>query len=63
MKLNRTPDEYAAKAKELFEQGYNCAQAVLLAFEDVTGFDTKQPPLSPPLSAVVWADCAKSAVQ
>lgn len=41
MKLNKTPEEYAAKAKELFEQGYNCAQAVLLAFEDVTGFDTK----------------------
>ncbi len=40
MKLNKTPEEYSAKAKELFEQGYNCAQAVLLAFEDVTGFDT-----------------------
>ena len=27
------------KAKELFEIGYNCAQAVFCAFEDVTGFD------------------------
>lgn len=27
------------KAKELFENGYNCAQAVFCAFEDVTGFD------------------------
>ena len=27
------------KAKELFEQGYNCSQAVFLAFEDVTGID------------------------
>ncbi len=27
------------KAKELFEQGYNCSQAVFLAFEDKTGFD------------------------
>ena len=26
------------KAKELFENGYNCAQAVFCAFEDVTGF-------------------------
>ncbi len=25
------------KAEALFRQGYNCAQAVLLAFEDVTG--------------------------
>ena len=41
MQLKRTPEEYAAKAKELFEQGYNCAQAVLLAFEDVTQMDTK----------------------
>ncbi len=32
---------HADKAKELFEQGYNCAQAVLLAFEDVTGLDTE----------------------
>ncbi len=30
---------YAEKAKELFKQGYNCSQAVLLAFEDVTGLD------------------------
>ena len=41
MKLKRTPEEYASKAKELFEQGYNCAQSVILAFEDVTGLDTK----------------------
>lgn len=27
------------KAKELFENGCNCAQAVFCAFEDVTGFD------------------------
>ena len=26
------------KAKELFENGYNCAQAVFCAFEDITGF-------------------------
>ncbi len=28
---------YAEKAKALFEEGYNCSQAVLLAFEDRTG--------------------------
>lgn len=28
------------RAKALFRQGYNCCQAVLLAFQDVTGLDT-----------------------
>lgn len=28
---------YGEKAEALFREGYNCAQAVLLAFEDVTG--------------------------
>lgn len=41
MKLNHTPEEYSAKAKSLFEQGYNCAQAVLLAFDDITGLETE----------------------
>ena len=27
------------KAKELFMNGYNCAQSVLCAFDDVTGLD------------------------
>ena len=27
------------RAKALFYEGYNCSQAVLCAFEDVTGFD------------------------
>lgn len=30
---------YGEKAEMLFKQGYNCSQAVLCAFEDVTGFD------------------------
>ena len=30
------------KAAELFLQGYNCAQAVAVAFCDVTGMDEKQ---------------------
>ena len=29
------------KAKELFMEGYNCSQAVLCAFDDVTGLDVK----------------------
>ena len=33
--------DHADKAKALFESGYNCAQAVLCAFEDVTGLDSK----------------------
>ena len=28
------------RAKSLFLQGYTCAQAVVLAFEDITGLDT-----------------------
>ncbi len=41
MKLNLTPEEYGKKARSLFEEGYNCAQSVFLAFGDITGFDTK----------------------
>lgn len=29
------------RARELFKQGYNCSQAVLLAFSDVTGLEGK----------------------
>ena len=34
--------EHGMKAAELFVQGYNCAQAVAVAFCDVTGLDEKQ---------------------
>ena len=30
---------HSEKAKQLFESGYNCSQAVLCAFSDVTGID------------------------
>ena len=33
--------DHATYAAQLFVDGYNCAQAVLLAFEDVTGLDQK----------------------
>lgn len=33
--------DYSSKAKELFKSGYNCAQAVFLAFSDITGMDEK----------------------
>ena len=32
---------HAEKAEALFCEGYNCAQAVLLAFGDITGLDEK----------------------
>jgi len=32
---------HSEKAKELFNSGYNCAQAVFLAFSDLTGMDEK----------------------
>ena len=31
--------KYGGKAKTLFHEGYNCAQAVFAAFSDVTGVD------------------------
>ncbi len=34
-----TKEERMAKAMDLRRQGYNCAQAVLMVFDDVTGFD------------------------
>lgn len=30
---------HSQRAKELFLQGYNCAQAVFIAFSDLTGYD------------------------
>ena len=30
---------YATKAKQLFEQGYACSQAVVLAFKDIFNID------------------------
>lgn len=36
-----TPQERGNLARENFLAGYGCAQAVLLAFEDVTGLDPK----------------------
>ena len=33
--------DHAQKARELFKQGYNCSQAVVLAFSDLTGLDEK----------------------
>ena len=33
--------ERGDRAKELFKRGYNCAQAVVIAFSDMTGLDEK----------------------
>ena len=33
--------DHGALAKEYFLKGYNCSQAVLLAFSDLTGLDEK----------------------
>ena len=32
-------ENHAERARQLFFEGYNCAQAVLCAFSDVTGYD------------------------
>ena len=34
--------KHSEKAKALFVKGYNCAQAVFVAFSDVTGLDEEQ---------------------
>lgn len=33
--------DHATRARELFHNGYNCAQSVFVAFTDVTGMDEK----------------------
>ena len=38
-KLNIDVEARAARARELFEQGYNCSQAVVVAYADVLGQD------------------------
>lgn len=35
-------ENHSPKARELFESGYNCAQSVFCAFDDVTGMDREQ---------------------
>lgn len=41
MEINVEYSEYAQKAMGLFKEGYNCAQAVFLAFEDRYEIDRK----------------------
>ena len=38
--MNYEESHYGQKAEENFKKGYNCAQAVLLAFEDLHGIDS-----------------------
>lgn len=40
--LNLDKSKYAQKAMELFKEGYNCSQAVFLAFEDKYDLDHKK---------------------
>ena len=39
MKININESKYAKKAMDLFKEGFNCSQAVFLAFEDKYGVD------------------------
>ncbi len=39
MEINIEESKYAKKAMELFKEGYNCSQAVLLAFNDKLEMD------------------------
>lgn len=46
--------EYGKRAEQLFMEGYNCSQAVLLSYSDITGLDDK--------TAAVWDVCVRYAV-
>ena len=39
LSIEINPEERALRAKEYFNQGYNCAQAVALAYADITALD------------------------
>lgn len=41
MEINIENSEYAKKAMALFKEGYNCSQAVFLAFKDLYPMDEK----------------------
>ena len=41
MENNKKNIDHAEKARQLFFEGYNCAQAVVCAFTDITGIDMK----------------------
>ena len=49
------------RAMALFEEGYNCAQSVFLAFSDLHGMDTHMAAALSSFSAVEWEDCARCA--
>ena len=66
--------DHAEKARALFLEGYNCAQAVLCAFDDLTGLDRetsarlaswtgRRPHVWPLHSAEGWDVCGRSAVR
>ena len=50
-------------AAELFLEGYNCTQAVCIAFCDVTGLTKRQAAKWVLLSAAAWAGCGRSAAR
>ena len=54
--------DHSIQAAELFLSGCNCAQAVLVAFCDVTGLEPEFAKRSPAALAAVWDGCGKSAV-
>ena len=55
--------EKGERAKALFEQGYNCAQAVLARFVKKQGTALKTQRCLRLLLEEVWAECARSAAR
>ena len=54
--------EYGKRAEQLFMEGYNCSQAVLLSYSDITGLDDKTAAMLASGSAAVWDEAWRYAV-
>ena len=56
-------EERVARATALFKEGYNCAQAVVMAFDDVMEMSPEMLAKIPHPLVAVWAVCARCAAR
>ena len=54
---------YAETARDIFMEGYGCAQAVFTAFAPLTGVEKNRHCVLRWASAAAWDGCAKSAAR
>ena len=55
--------DHSLQAAQLFLQGYNCAQAITVAFSDVTGLDKTFSAKMASSLAAAWVACGRFAVR